>query len=230
MEEHFLSKRLYTIANMIKEKEVVADIGCDHAYLSIYLCKKQTASHVYAVDNKNGPLKKAQENIERYRLENQITLIFGDGLLPLQEYYIDTAVIAGMGGEMISDILKKGGNIAKRYLLQPMSKAPFLRRFLYENGYQITAEELVPDAGRIYTILSVIYGENSKKTSVEKQFDYASPALMNSNSPYLNDYLKKQMLDGEKALNNMMHARSKRNDVAKMQSKLEMLRRLLKNH
>ena len=34
-----LSKRLSKIACMVKENSVIADIGCDHALLDIYLLK-----------------------------------------------------------------------------------------------------------------------------------------------------------------------------------------------
>ncbi|MBR5011187.1 MAG: tRNA (adenine(22)-N(1))-methyltransferase TrmK, partial [Clostridia bacterium] len=38
-----LSIRLSTVANLIKRDSVVADIGCDHAFLSIYLIESGIA-------------------------------------------------------------------------------------------------------------------------------------------------------------------------------------------
>ena len=36
-----ISNRLKSIAGLITEKDVIADIGCDHAYLDIYLVKNK---------------------------------------------------------------------------------------------------------------------------------------------------------------------------------------------
>jgi tRNA (adenine22-N1)-methyltransferase len=47
-----ISKRLSSIASLVKKDMVVADIGSDHAFLPIYLIQNKLASKVYASDNK----------------------------------------------------------------------------------------------------------------------------------------------------------------------------------
>ena len=67
-------------------------------------------------------------------------------------------IIAGMGGETIIAILEsaiwtKDG--AHTLLLQPMTKAAELRRWLSVNGYAFTDERLVWDKNYLYPVLRV---------------------------------------------------------------------------
>ena len=70
-------------------------------------------------------------------------------------------VIAGMGGDAITDILSAApwSRAGPLLLLQPMSKAEVLRAWLPLNGYEVFREELVQDKGVLYPILSVRGGK-----------------------------------------------------------------------
>ena len=59
-----LSRRLQECCRFIHPGDRVADIGCDHGYLGIYLLKNQIASFVYASDINEGPLNAAVFNSE----------------------------------------------------------------------------------------------------------------------------------------------------------------------
>ena len=51
MEEKLqLSKRLQAVVDLVTKGERVADIGCDHAYISIYMVEQNIASKVIAMD------------------------------------------------------------------------------------------------------------------------------------------------------------------------------------
>ena len=52
-----LSLRLQAVADMVTEGRRVADIGCDHGYVSIYLCQKKRCPKVIAMDVKNSPAR-----------------------------------------------------------------------------------------------------------------------------------------------------------------------------
>ena len=98
-----LSTRLQTIASFINEGANVADIGADHGLLSIYLVEKGLANSVFAVENKVGPYQTLVENTKNYP---SIKTSLSDGLDELPED-VNSIVIAGMGGLLIADILKK---------------------------------------------------------------------------------------------------------------------------
>lgn len=188
--------RLDLLVDLTKEFKTVADIGCDHAYLSILLARQGV--HVIASDVAQGPRDKALENIRRFGFEDKIELRLGDGLSTLASGETDAVVIAGMGGLVIADILATGKHLLRadtRLFLQPMRADEDLRKYLYENGFVILNEHLVREQRRIYTVLEVGIGQTDSFTA----FDFAfSPALRESKPPLFMDYFlwKKRILAG----------------------------------
>lgn len=158
-----LSQRLRKIAGLVPSGARVADIGADHGYLSVFLIKRNIASFVYACDIREKPLLNAKNNIAASGVKN-IELRLCDGMDGVDQKDIDTAVIAGMGGEVIAGIIDRCDWIKNpRYtlILQPMTSGEELRRYLFLNGFNIETESAVEDEGRIYTVLSVKYSGES---------------------------------------------------------------------
>ncbi len=140
---------------------VCADIGTDHALLPCYLIYTGKADHCYACDIANGPLCRARANIEKYGLADKIETVLMNGISPDISKKCDSIIIAGMGGEMIADILSRGGITENNTLiLQPMSRASALRRYLNLNGFQITDEVTFTDKGRVYSVISAKKGSD----------------------------------------------------------------------
>ena len=100
-----ITPRLRSIVNCVNTNSV-ADIGCDHAYVPIALIDENRAKKVIACDINEGPVKIAQENIEKYNKQGFITTRIGAGLSPIEDGEVDTVIIAGMGGELIVSILR----------------------------------------------------------------------------------------------------------------------------
>ena len=153
-----LGKRLLLIAEAIPPCSRVADIGTDHAVLPIHLVKGSKVSHVIASDIAKKPLEKAAENIRRAGLSDVIELRLSDGLNNFTPQDADTVVIAGMGGELIADILAqaswlKDGNYL--LILQPMTRAEKLRKYLRESEFTFIQERAVFDSGRYFTVITV---------------------------------------------------------------------------
>lgn len=167
-----ISPRLLCCASMI-EGDYVCDIGTDHAYLPAYLISGGTARTVIATDVKQGPLNSAAGTLKRYRVSDQVRLILSDGFNKVPPKGITDAVIAGMGGETIRDILaadsaqfiKKGVNL----VLQPMTKAEILRAWLAENGYEIIKETAVKDT-HVYTVMQAHYTGVCRQISEAEAF------------------------------------------------------------
>ena len=171
MKNLVLSPRLKTAADFVRINKTVADVGTDHAYLVAYLILNNISPFAYACDINPNPLKKALSTITEYEIEDRVELVLCDGLDKISKDFVDDIVIAGMGGETIVSILDTcpwSKSEDKHYVLQPMSKAGNLRKYLCENGFEIQKEAAVIDSDKIYTVMSVFYTGN--KTVPSKLF------------------------------------------------------------
>ncbi len=164
-----LDKRMKAVANCVREGAVIADIGTDHGKLPIYLVQTGRAKRAIASDINRLPLEKAKGNIEKYGLNEKIDTILTDGLSGIERFSPTDVVIAGMGGEMIADILENS-TVKKegvRFVLQPMTKEGTLREYLTNNGYLIYDENIVKER-KIYQIICAEYtGEKYILTPAE---------------------------------------------------------------
>ena len=158
-----LTPRLKKIADIIKPCGCVADIGTDHAYLPAELCLREICRTAIALDINKGPLKKAEETVEKCGLKDRVELRLGDGAKPLSAGEADVITIAGMGGLLIGEIINASPEVfesAKQIIVQPMSSIPELRYRLYELGYAIENEVLVREEEKLYHIMSLRKDEN----------------------------------------------------------------------
>lgn len=155
-----LSPRLQTALLYIRGSGVVADIGTDHAYLPISLCEQgiltpatEGAICAVAADINAGPVERAAIHIATAGLSDRIVTVKTDGLRGLEGYDPSDVIIFGMGGELIASILAASPWVVRagrRLVLQPMTHAADLRRYLLETGWQITGETLSREGERIY--------------------------------------------------------------------------------
>lgn len=184
-----LTPRLQAVADLAGKSSSLADIGTDHAYIPIYLMQKGLVSKAIAADIKKGPLERADKNIRSAGLSERITLRLSDGLDNIKDNEADSVVIAGMGGEIISHMLKKAkpAGITKM-VLQPMTDIPLVRRALHENGMIIKAERLAAEKDKIYTVILCEYGTGQEFSDE----DYlVSPFI--KDDPLFSDYIRKQI-------------------------------------
>ena len=157
-----LGKRLQTLVDMVKPGQRVADIGCDHAYVSIALAKEKDCS-VIAADIKDGPLETAKENIKAAGMEDKIETRISDGLSAFSKGEVDAIVIAGMGGHLIIDILRAGADQLKpgmQLVLSPQSDLRLVRYELRKMNCFIEKEACISEGGKWYFVLSAKVGMN----------------------------------------------------------------------
>ncbi len=155
-----LDARLKAIKAMVSPCKTAADIGCDHGYLICSLKKSGVIERGFACDLNRGPLQNAERTIGKYCLGDSIDTVLTDGLNGLPFEAIDTFIIAGMGGETISDIMLVQPWIFDsrfEFVLQPMTKEEKLRQELLTNGFIIEKEQAVLCDDNIYTVLRVKY-------------------------------------------------------------------------
>ncbi len=156
-----LTPRLQLLADRVPPGARLADVGTDHAYLPVWLRLHGRVVSAIACDLREGPLARARETGRAYGAD-EIDFRLGDGLSVVSPEEADTIVIAGMGGENIAAILEQAPWTADgvhRLLLQPMTRAEVLRRFLMEHGYAIRRETLVRDRGTLYPVMEAAGGE-----------------------------------------------------------------------
>jgi tRNA (adenine22-N1)-methyltransferase len=96
MDKVNISKRMKQVASKVTPGFSIADIGCDHAYVSIYLVKKNISKKIVAMDINEGPVMRAKENIALYNCENYIDVRLSDGAKMLSPYEVEALVIAVM--------------------------------------------------------------------------------------------------------------------------------------
>ena len=150
-----LSDRLQACCSFIRPGDRVADIGCDHGYLGIYLLKNGIAASVIAADLRKGPLQSAVKNSEKFGVRDKITFYLSDGVGNIPREF-DTLVCAGMGGDTMVSILSAAPwlkNGQYRLILQCQTKTALLRKYLAENGWGICKEVIIPDGKFLYTVM-----------------------------------------------------------------------------
>lgn len=139
-----LCTRLQMVADFVRDGAApLPDIGTDHAYLPVALVLSGKCPRAVVSDLREMPLENARQAIRRYHLEDRIVACLSDGLDEIAPDWAQDIVIAGMGGELIAAILARAPwlrNEGKRLILQPMTHAEDVRRFLYKNGFSILKE------------------------------------------------------------------------------------------
>ena len=151
--------RLLSAVSYLCQGGTVADIGTDHAYLPIYLVREGIAARAIAADINLGPILSAEANIASAGLTDRISSVQTDGLHGIEQYHPDDILIFGMGGELIVHILEEAPWVKApgiTLVLQPMSRAHLLRKWLTENGFVICGESLT-DSNKFYQTICAKY-------------------------------------------------------------------------
>lgn len=190
-----VSKRMKAIADMVSEGLSVADIGCDHGFVDIYLVTEKKTGHAIAMDVNKGPLLRAEEHIRQYGLEKIIETRLSDGAVKLNKDEVQAAIIAGMGGRLTIRIIEESLDkfkAMKELVLSPHSDVPVVREYLCGAGFEILDEDLVFDEDKYYSIMKCTYsGVVNELTSTEYAY---GPVLLKKKHPVLKEYLQMRKL------------------------------------
>ncbi len=185
-----INERLKKIGDLVEANSFCLDIGCDHAFLDIYLVQKNKNIKAIASDIAEGPLNHARENIKRYHLEDKIECRLGNGLDTYSED-IDTIIISGMGGRGMIGIFKQHLEVLKKVdtiILSPNNYQIDVKKFLCKHHFYIENEELVKTGKFIYQI---IVFKRGKKHYNKKQF-FFGPVLLEKKGKLFLEYYKRE--------------------------------------
>ncbi len=164
-----LSKRLETVAGFVRGSHA-ADVGSDHALLTLHLVSNGIVQTAEAADINEMPYRISKKAVEQSGLYEKIAVRKGNGLEPLT-VVAGTCVIAGMGGMLTVEILKKCPEKAKgfeRLVLQPQHDIAEVRKYLTENGFKIVDEAMLTEDEKFYNIICAEPGIQAPPYSLEE--------------------------------------------------------------
>ncbi|MBE5891098.1 MAG: SAM-dependent methyltransferase [Lachnospiraceae bacterium] len=188
------------VASMVTPGYVLCDVGTDHGYIPIYLVQSGKNPSALAMDLREGPLSRAEENIKGYGLEDKIQTRISDGIEAVEIGEAESVIIAGMGGELVLHILKaypQKMRSFKELILQPQSDVDKVRRYLRENNYKIVDEDMIFEDGKYYPMFRVLPIDcrepwGKLKENARIVCDLYGPLLLRNGNPTLRKYLVKE--------------------------------------
>ena len=210
-----LTERLAAIADEIEKGESVADIGTDHVYLPMYLTKEEISPKVIMADISKGSLNKARRNCRELMPEVKFDFRNGNGLRVIKKGEVDVIVIAGMGGNLICDILGRDlgkAKSCKKLILQPRTAQGRLRAWLVRKGFDIVNEQLVREGRFICEIITAVPGEpresiklNLAPESIKWEMPYWVANLKN---PLVNEFISYKIDRENRILKSMENSKN----------------------
>lgn len=206
-----MNLRLNSLAAMVDNGDRIADIGTDHAYLPIELIKSGKITYAIASDIAKGPLDNAKKDVQKASLENQIDIRLGAGLSTVSDQdQIDTVIIAGMGGKLITQILDDAWQKKLRFkslVLEPNVGEYGVRKWLTEHSYKITAEQIIAESGHIYELIKAI--KSQKKSNLSAAELYFGPFLLREKNNIFKQKWRGQLKYHQSLLTNLNKAKNK---------------------
>lgn len=192
-----LSKRLMCIVNNMDKCESVIDVGTDHGYIPIYAVKNKICTKAIASDINKGPKEKAESNVRFEGVSDKIQCRLGAGLATVKFGEVESAIIAGMGGNLIRDIIVQDIKKVQKFkymILQPAQNAEILREFLYKGPFEILKEDLVIDENIFYEVFKVKYNKIDEVKVKEDSFYYeVSTRLIEDKHPLIKDFIENKL-------------------------------------
>ena len=163
-----MSKRIEKLVELFPGARSVADIGCDHGYTSILLAKTGKAEKIIACDIGQAPLESAKKNILREGLTDRIECRLGDGLEPIKHFEVETVLISGMGGPLMTEILENRIEEFSFAVLSPQSDFAKFRRFLFDR-MEIVKEEYLEEGGKFYRLFLARKKQSPVSQEIEQE-------------------------------------------------------------
>ncbi len=220
-----LSKRLETIAGLVKSGSRVCDVGTDHGYLPAFLYLSGRCSSVTATDIREMPLATARRNLEKLGATG-VKLVLCDGLAGIRREDVDTVIIAGMGGEVIAGILSRADFLRDstvELILQPTTAAKELRRYLAQNGFAVEKEIALSENEKTYSVMQIRFtGEAYDLTAVEELIGRLKPDSNDAKA-----YITKQYRIAKKCADDLTLVEAKQTDYKKYLELSEQLKEIL---
>lgn len=225
-----LDARLSLIASLVKKDSVLIDVGTDHGYLPAFLVENGICKSAVACDVKEKPLENARKTIANAGLCDKIQIVLSDGLESVEENSGNVIVLAGMGGDLIANILLRCSWIKKENLeiiAQPMTHAEQVRNFFINNGFEITEEKACFCASHYYCVIKAVYIGTRKE--YRKGYIYYGELIKNKDKN-AEQFLKKQFLRLKKRQEALLLGRKEKEECEYLKQVLSDFKTETENH
>ena len=218
-----MDNRLLFVAKLIDGVNTVCDIGTDHAFLPIYLIENNKAKRVIASDINLAPLNVGQKNVIKAGVADKIELRLSCGFENYKVNEFDLAVIAGMGGETIAEIIDNAKiPLNMPLILQPMTCCDRLIDYLNDNGFGIIEHIAVKSDGRIYNIIKVIKNGEKNDSPI-----FNIVGKLDKTDPVALELLNKKLKSLIKMVNAIKGVERRQQEYIKASKQIELLKEFL---
>lgn len=160
-----LSPRLDAAASLVRDNAKLADVGCDHGFLSVYLLVHGKIRSAVASDVNEGPLSRCRELVKKCSLQDRVKCVLCDGLEKIDPDEAEDIVMCGMGGELIVHILEAcpwAESSGKHFIFNPMTHPEKVREYLCSSGFEINRDLIVKDGNYFYSVFDAYYTGKAK--------------------------------------------------------------------
>ena len=176
-----ITKRIKTIANMVDVANKVYDVGCDHAYLDIYLAGKGFCC--VAIDVRKNIIEIAKQHVMDSGLQDRIDVVLNNGLNNIKLTENDVVILSGLGTNNILEIIKN--NFIKKIIVQSNDNLFLLRKVMSSRNYYISEEQIIYEDNKYYVIIK--FEQGVKRYSEYELF--LGPKLLENKSLIFKQYL-----------------------------------------
>lgn len=177
----------------------MADVGCDHGFLDIYLVQSGRSPSCVAMDVRKGPLEAASRHVREAGLGQYIETKLSDGLEQFEIGTAKTLVVAGMGGPLMCKILSDYPEKTESFrelILQPQSEIREFRVFLRNSGYRIVEERMILEDGKYYFPMKAVKAPCRESGNADKElqelYERYGRDLLENRHPLMQGYLQQQ--------------------------------------
>lgn len=175
-----MDKRLNAIYNVIPFSDTFADIGCDHGYIAKEVIKNNKCKKAVISDISEKSLLKAQTLLKKEILEGIVIPVVSDGFSKLPT--VDTALIAGLGGEEIIKILLNAKSLPFNLILSPMRNCDKVRVTLINLGYKIEKDFCVLSGEKFYDVIKATVGKDKLN---KEEIEFGRSNLVSKNDDFI---------------------------------------------
>ena len=164
-----MTERLDKIFSVLPSCKTFIDVGCDHGYVSLAMLKTGKCESAVFTDVSAACLSKAEKLLTKFVNSGKAKGYVTDGFCGLESENADLALIAGMGGEEIINILSAAKTLPEKLCLQPMKNSDKVRAYAKNEGYKAVKDGTFKAGGKFYDLMLFVRG-NDEYTEEEIYF------------------------------------------------------------